>query len=303
MLNTINMARVTRLYEFRASCEPYKISLSKGSFLVELWGASGGSNDVADSRLNEGGYGGYTSGVLTLNKPTTFYLYIGGEGQKSIKTSTIPSLSCNGGGSGGRGESSGYITGGSGGGATDMRVSTDLGSRIMVAGGGGGTGHGFLGGHGGGLVGGDGMVAKTSISSKGGTQTSGFALGTGQNGRHAPNGNSGGTGREGGGGGGGGYYGGYTSQAIGTYSNTGGGGGSSYISGHFGCTKRDDYYFLSTVMISGNSTMRSKEDFHLHKIGNVGNGFARILELSKSQPSCFIDQPRSLRLTVLIRVV
>ena len=283
------MTTVTRVYEFRESCEPYKISLSKGSYLVELWGASGGLNDFADNQLNEGGYGGYTSGILTLNKTTTFYLYIGGEGQKSIKTSTIPSLSCNGGGAGGLGENPSYITGGSGGGATDMRVSTDLGSRIMVAGGGGGTGHRFLGGNGGGLVGGDGMVAKTSISSKGGTQTTGYALGTGQNGRDAPNDNSGTTGREGGGGGGGGYYGGYSSQAIGAYTNAGGGGGSSYISGHDGCIKRDDYYFLSTVMISGNSTMRSKENFHLHQVGNVGNGFARILELSKFKPSCLMD--------------
>jgi hypothetical protein len=34
-----------------------------------------------------GGYGGYSSGVLTLTEPTTFYLQSGGKGSSTIYSS------------------------------------------------------------------------------------------------------------------------------------------------------------------------------------------------------------------------
>ena len=92
-------------------------------------------------------------------------------------------------------------------------------------------------------------------------------------------------GAEGGGGSGGGYYGGYSSQKVGDCSAASGSGGSSYISGHEGCVKREDYQFIHTVMLSGNYNMRSKTDFYEYSVGNVGDGFARITEYSKFQPT------------------
>ena len=63
-----------------------------------------------------------------MNTQTTFYIYIGGEGQNASFTSNKPSQSCNGGGAGGNGHHSEIHNGASGGGATDIRVGTDLGS-------------------------------------------------------------------------------------------------------------------------------------------------------------------------------
>ena len=71
-----------------------------------------------------------------MNTQTTFYIYIGGEGQNASFTSNKTSQSCNGGGSGGGTYSNEILNGASGGGATDIRVGTEFESRIMVAGGG-----------------------------------------------------------------------------------------------------------------------------------------------------------------------
>ena len=69
-----HLSSVSYTFKFKESCEHHTISLSKGSYLVELWGASGGSNSMY-VRFFPGGYGGYTSGILKLNTQTTFYIY------------------------------------------------------------------------------------------------------------------------------------------------------------------------------------------------------------------------------------
>ena len=204
---------LSHIFKYKDTCEPYEISLSKGSFFIELWGAQGGNSGVG----GRPGYGGYTSGVLTLSKPETFLLIVGGKGQNTSKTDASTN-SCNGGGAGGT--SSSFSIGAGGGGATDLRVSFSLDSRIMVA---GGCGHKYSGGDAGGLVGKDGSSYNKTFLSSGATQTDGFQLGVGQDGR--PGYLSSNLGAEGGGGAGGGYYGGKTSQIIGVYSNSGGGGG------------------------------------------------------------------------------
>ncbi len=180
-----------------------------------------------------------------------------------------------------------YVTSGSGGGATDVRLIgaswnnfESLKSRLIVAAGGGG---GFWwrstgvrdGGHGGGLIGGDGVYLRSSSShtsitnATGGTQTSG---GYSNNGITASPmvgaWGVGGSMSNAGGGGGGGYYGGAAGYDI-DYSPSAGSGGSSFISGHNGCNAisaastssniihtgqavhYSGLYFTNTLMIDG----------------------------------------------------
>ena len=127
---------------------------SSGTYKVELWGAQGG--DAA-----YGGKGAYVSGVITMQKNETYYLYVGGNGYNSF--------GYNGGGFAVRSQT--Y----NGGGGTDIRYfatspsSSDLewnsanglNSRIMVASGGSGrateiSGGRNVGANAGGLVGYDG---------------------------------------------------------------------------------------------------------------------------------------------------
>ena len=213
-----------------------------------MWGASGGKGGWPNSSGNydHAGKGGYTSGIISLSKTNIFYIYIGQLGINASNSSTPGAYagnSWNGGGSG-RTDTTPNDSGGSGGGATDIRLSSgawnsalSLNSRIMVAGAGGGTGVCHLGedgiiraGSGGGLRGvgnvchwQDSIVDATAYS---GTQVSGYNFGIGEDG--VPGG-------EGGAGGGGGYYGGLKYVYGNANANPGsGGGGSSYISGHTG---------------------------------------------------------------------
>ena len=139
-----------------------------------------------------GGRGGYTSGNIIINKSSSLYVYVGQKpADLSLVRETSPrSGSWNGGGVGGYNDtrSHGY-TSASGGGATDVRVTSgawnnaaSLRSRIMVAGaGGGGVGDGWQNGQGvkngelqdaGGLTGYYGAF-HNSGNSNGGTQTAG----------------------------------------------------------------------------------------------------------------------------------
>lgn len=100
------------------------ITLPKGKFQLECWGAQGGYR----SSSRYGGKGGKSYGILTLAKPTILYIYVGGSGRTG-------------------GTSGGFNGGGSrpsyygGGGASDIRIGTDsLYARVIVAGGGGSDG-------------------------------------------------------------------------------------------------------------------------------------------------------------------
>jgi len=124
----------------------------------------------------------------------------------------------------------------------------------MVAGGSSGGRNRFSGGHGGGLYGGTSISSPAWISNPGGTQTTGFALGAGENGRDFLTGDG-----TPGSGGGGGYYGGFAINRL-----EPGGGGSGFISGHPGCDAVDadgnhtgqpihfsGLYFSDTIMETG----------------------------------------------------
>lgn len=269
-----------------------------GNYQIELWGASG-NNAYNTYVAAHPSYGGYTTGVISLNKGEILYIYVGGQSQKF----NCCSKQGNNAGSGG---------------ATDIRLinaewndGASLRSRIMVAGGAGGTygdSTGNVGNSAGGLIsqshtGNFGMNASTQTAG-GNAGTNGTAGGFGYAGVNtALHYNSGG----------GGYYGGGSGPS--------GGGGSSYISGHTGCvaiidsetpTKRtgtggvecttgiDDnlcsiHYsgktFSDTVMVDGNGFewYRTKATVagtrlmpnpaggtYASGVGHSGNGYARI---------------------------
>ena len=245
--------------ESNYECSPYKVELSKGAYKIECYGAGSKAG------------GGYTSGILYIETQLTIYLYLGGQGIYNDKS--IDKHVYNGGGSG-------NIFSYEGNGATDVRLnySSDwsnfesLKSRIMVAGGSGGSECG-LGGVGGGINGGDGQPGYCAGDSTdynkpgfGGTNTNGgygelngaFGYAALYLGDTVLSMNSGG----------GGYYGGGSTFDAGA----GAGGGSSFISGYFGCdaiaensTKGKIYHtgqsihysnitFVNTVIKNGNET-------------------------------------------------
>lgn len=197
------------------------VDLIPGNYLVECWGAQGGT--MKSGYTGIGGRGGYAKGELSLLKPYTFYLYIGGEGQ-GYNGSTNHYGGWNGGGTC-------YAGASGGGGATDIRLTESgaetLYSRIMVAGGGGGSNDNQNGGYGGGLTGGTGVCISGSPGT-GGSQIAGgggWLSGSLGNGAGAVNNYADG------GAGGGGYYGGGKANGYGCA----GGGGSGFISGMTGC--------------------------------------------------------------------
>jgi hypothetical protein len=197
-----------------------------------LWSPPSGARNVSFDLMGAqggrtGGLGGRVQGSF-VTTPTSLYIYVGGAG---LSGSGVAGGFNGGGAAGGsRGDE------GSGGGATDIRSTTALADRIVVAAGGGGTG-GFAGGAGG-AAGGTSGTAGTNGQGQGGSGATQSAGGNGG----SPNGGTWGTGgslgiggtggtstTSGGGGGGGGYYGGGGGGADvdSCCTNGGGGGGGS----------------------------------------------------------------------------
>lgn len=188
------------------------------SLSFDLMGAQGGRS---------GGYGGRVTGNFATT-PTSIYIYVGGAGAQGSGAA--------GGFNGGGAAGSGRGDEGSGGGATDIRTTTAVNDRIVVAAGGGGSGGftGGTGGNGGGTSGsagtsgqGQGGAGATSSSGGNGGYPNGGTWGA--NGDFGVGGAGGSSSTSGGGGGGGGYYGGGGGGADvdSCCSNAGGGGGGS----------------------------------------------------------------------------
>lgn len=233
----------------------------QGKYKLEVWGAG-------TSR----GLGGYSTGVLILDRDDSLWIYVGGR------------TGYNGGASGGAG-------------GTDIRLnsgnwdSTDgLYSRIIVAGGGGG-------GAGGGTTGASGYNGSGSTSAGqalgggGGSQSSGGAGGKGYNsngaygsfGKGGTSASSNSLANPGGVGGGGGWYGGGGGgngrNYLLSYSGSGGGGGSGYVltsasykpTGYLPTSK---YYMSDAQTIAGNAAMPNPDGGTM--TGRSGDGYARI---------------------------
>ena len=80
------------------NCAPYKVTFSKGTYRIELWGASAAAK------------GGYTKGDIYFPKEETFYIHIGPS--KGLYNSAPPYANT--------------TKGHKGGGATDIRYSPDI---------------------------------------------------------------------------------------------------------------------------------------------------------------------------------
>ena len=140
------------------------VTLPKGTYKLECWGAQGGySSSNSGIEVGMGGKGGYSAGTITLNQKTLIYIYTGGVGSISGNGKADGGFP-NGGSSWASSTSEGA---GGGGGSSDIRIGTDsLYARVIVAGGGGGGGEdNETGGYGGGETGG------TSGSGTPGSQT------------------------------------------------------------------------------------------------------------------------------------
>ncbi len=213
---------LTQTFNYTGGSQTWTVPAGVTSIAVNSYGAQGGGPN--------GGLGGNATATVPVTPGSTLYIYVGG--QPTVRPGAgsggfngggaVGALPCGGGTSDGWG----------GGGASDIRTSVSLANRLVVAGGGGGTGYSNgLGGAGGGLTGGDGAASWISgTQGFGGTQSAG-----GAGGFYSPNSSPSGVLGVGGdagplntycigGGGGGGYYGG-----GGGYVSAGAG-GSSYIS-------------------------------------------------------------------------
>ena len=272
-------------YAYTGEVQEFIVPYS-GYYDIELWGAAGGTSFSAV------GNGAYTSGNIYLEKGEQLYIYVGGTGTNiNSSCSTTTSYTFNGGGPS-RSSGTNYC-GAKGGGATDVRLTSGawnnaigLRSRIMVAGGGGGSpsqsvgvteslnsSAGGISSYAGGLPGTgtgynntQGKGASQTSAGAGGSAYASSGAGSGNNGNFGQGGQGGvnTTNSQGGGGGGGsGYYGGGGGGGMGSGS-IGGGGGSSFISGHTGCnavnesgshTGQANHYsgkiFSNSVMIDG----------------------------------------------------
>lgn len=246
------------------------VTLPKGTYKLECWGAQGGySSSNSGIEVGMGGKGGYSAGTITLNQKTLIYIYTGGVGSISGNGKADGGFP-NGGSSWASSTSEGA---GGGGGSSDIRIGTDsLYARVIVAGGGGGGGEdNETGGYGGGETGG------TSGSGTPGSQT-------------APSGyfGIGGHTSYDGGGGGGGWYGAYpaggqTTPATGNSGSdtSGSPGGSGYVytsatASNYpsGCLLNSSYYLSAAKTIAGNTSFTSPTGSS--ETGHSGNGYCRI---------------------------
>ena len=274
-----------------SSPNPITVSFKPGTYVFELFGASGGDgyrDNVKQTTV--GGRGGYARGCITFKNTTEVYMYIGGQGTTSNDGETFAPGGFNGGGKGVVGKYNYKV--GSGGGATDIRIwCQDLECRKIVAGGGGGAGAASsssnenvsFGGSGGGLEGIDGKGhASLTDGYKG---TGGTQAGPGTGGTTSKAAKDGELGKGGafeyngkyfdssGGGGGGGYYGGGGSGAG------GGGGGSGYIDPSI----KKNNGFLSALVDGDTETI---DLYGRTFTGNVGNGYIHVTPISGNFNRC-----------------
>ena len=258
-----------------------EITLPKGKYKLEVWGAQGGYR----YRATYGGKGGYSYGTINLPAPTTVYLYAGGfpgNTNSSAGTTTTRAGGFNGGGN-----RYGYYGGGGG---SDIRIGQDsLYARVIVAGGGGSDGAtNNQGMYGGGASGGS-SNQSYGTGGGGGTQTAGGAGGSGNAGSFGQGGQGKYASRGYAGAGGGGWYGGGGSYPDGSGDDDrGGGGGSGYIltsssSKPSGYLLGSEYYLTDAAMVAGNASFKDYSGSTV--TGHSGHGACRITAIEVIQPT------------------
>lgn len=295
-----------------------------GIYRLETWGAQGGNGttnrwDDNSAITYKGGYGGYSTGTISLSKNQSIYINSGGAGEDSIAGSEVTKSAggYNGGGGCYQGQESGRVST-TGGGATHIatvhgllsELNNQVSNILIVSGGGGGIygdsgslGYDSEGGSGGGYIGGYSIQDLTSCSSKcktynypsGGTQSSGglsiidWSTGETSSTNYVGIFGAGGKGADNYGGGGAGFYGGASGN------NTGGAGGSGYI-GNTNLTNKVMYCYNcqdsteeadETDIKTRSTTNHSEEPISYY--AKEGNGFARITYLGNySTSSCTV---------------
>ncbi|MCL2105949.1 MAG: glycine-rich protein [Oscillospiraceae bacterium] len=277
-------------FEYTGAVEPFTAPVA-GTYKLEVWGAQG---KAFNTNAGTGGKGGYSAGTVTLAAEETIYVYVGGSGKAVVNGSNGGNVN----------------SAATGGGGTDIRLSSGastLGTRIIVAGGGGsgGTGSNATGGYGGsnstnntdGGSGAAGGVTGTNPGGTSGTQSAGGQIGgslgtAGTVGVFGIGGNGGysSTTRYGGAAGGG-WYGGGGGRAGSTSTNgSGGSGGSGYVftsgsnkTGYGANIPNSKYYLTDTVMIAGNVSMPNPAG-GANIPGKDGDGYARITLVAASGP-------------------
>ena len=274
--------------EGSTECSPYIITLEKGIYIFEVWGAQGGGPNMGISSNYTGGKGGYSKGIVRLKSQETFYIYVGSSGE--------PTTGNGGFNGGGAISDERWLYGTSerdptkwapGGGATDIRLikgelknltsfeynttyygdEESLNSRVLIAGGGGGNSAecGFGGGEQGCAE--HCTFRKHEIATSG-NQTDGGTTWWGEDGGLG--------------------YGGYTTVAGFGISGGGGGyyggGGASY-GGYSGSGFINKTYFMSGETISGDKDIPLPYNTLETEIGHSGHGFAKITFLIINQCS------------------
>ena len=225
-----------------SECHTIEGTILNGVYLFEVWGAQGGTGCYSTAAKKEGANGGYAAALFRIQKNSKIFLNIGGKGGDAVNMDfKVSEGGFNGGGKGGFDKDLEFGIGGGGGGSTDIRLNNnELESRIIVAGGAGGSQYNQKGGVGGGETGEDGNSTGYAIAGKKGTQS---GPGISEKNRGATSGSlgKGGDGSgvstqyssNGGSGGGSGYYGGSGGEATKDHFQGragSGGGGSGYIS-------------------------------------------------------------------------
>lgn len=250
------------------------ITLPKGTYKLECWGAQGGSYSSY-----YGGNGGYSYGTITLTTDTLLYLYTGGQPITSTSSSVTIAGGFNGGGKAryhSYRDTTTYCQ--AGGGASDIRIGIDsLYARVIVAGGGGGSAsvNAATTKYGGGTSGGSPVSVYAATQTSAGTNGS-FGIGadgdvSGYNYKYAS------------GGGGGGWYGGGAINKHSDSNNYRGhnGGGSGYVytsstASNYpsGCLLNSSYYLTDASTVAGNTSFTGISGSS--ETGHSGNGYIRI---------------------------
>lgn len=299
------MSNSVRTFKYEG-CKPARLTLPQGQYKLEVWGAQGGdSTGNGDSSRGcapvPGGLGGYSCGILSLNKEETIYIFVGEQGRPSNQydgSSTQGGFPDGGGTKTGHYGSFGTVPG-TGGGSTSIQIGRETNyNRVIVAGGGGGASgsshYKDCGGFGGGLCGGNVSYQGTLQRQGAGTQTgSTNGLGDGEQGDPGFFG-QGATGKykhgcDSGGGSGGGWFGGGSGGYGKSYCASSGGGGSgwtfnescmkefsagnSYYASKFDLSSQ--YYLRDAVCLGGDQEF-PKPNGNGNERGHAGNGFAKI---------------------------
>lgn len=292
-LETLPKVETGDVFNFEYSGAKTSLTLPQGVYKLECWGAQGGSY-ISGSTKYEGGYGGYSFGLLTLNDPSTeLFIYVGGQAasQTSSNQGTTAPGGFNGGGMGYLRYYSGtYSYSQGGGGASDIRIKKDsLYARVIVAGGGGGSSSddAKTTKYGGGITSGSPTATYQATQTAAGTNG---AFGIGADAYTNENGVSSYNYRYGAGAGGGGWYGGGASylQDDSTSAYRGyNGGGSGYVYKEdtavnypTGCLLTAKYQLNEADTVGGNQSFPSPNS-SAEEQGHSGHGYVRITVIKR----------------------